>query len=81
MNFISPRGIGEDSLGKMIHKSTERMGNLFTCNNVYISNSCQEISITQAIYDSDILIHKNNVILPVDQLEQIIKKAHNEEPI
>jgi len=53
------------------------MGNLFTCTNVYVSNFKQEVSITQSIYDQDVLVHKNNVILSVNQLEEIIKKAHS----
>ena len=53
------------------------MGSLFTCTNVYVSNSRQEVSITQAIYDQDVLVHKNNIILSVNQLEEIIKKAHS----
>ena len=64
-------------MGKIIHKITERMGNLFTCTNVYVSNFRQEVSITQSIYDQDVLVHKNNVILSVNQLEEIIKKAHS----
>ena len=63
-------------MGKMIHKITECMGSLFTCTNVYVSNFKQEVSITQAIYDQDVLVHKNNIILSVNQLEEIIKKAH-----
>ena len=54
------------------------MGSMFICTNVYISNSRQEISVTQEIYDNDTLAHKNNVTLFVTELQEILNKAYKE---
>jgi len=66
------------SMGKLLHKSAESMGSMFICTNVYISNSRQEISVTQEIYDNDTLAHKNNVTLFVTELQEILNKAYKE---
>ena len=62
-------------MGRIIHKSTEIIGDIAICTNVYSSQSGDDISITQGIYDSDTLMHKNNVMLPVRHLEQILVKV------
>ena len=62
-------------MGKIIHKSTEIIGDIVICTNVYSSQSGDDISITQDIYDRDNLAHKNNVMLPVSDLEKILVKV------
>ena len=66
-------------MGKMVHKSMEALGSyLIVYNNVYISNSGQEVSITQSLYEEDKLISKNNIIIETKELKQILEKINDQ---
>ena len=60
---------------RIIHKTTEMMGDITISTNMYSSECGECISITQVIYDRDTLTHKNNVILSTIDIEQILTKA------
>ena len=62
-------------MGNIVHKTTETLGDIVVCTNIYISSSKKEVSITQDMYDGDHLVHKNNVILMVEDLRQILTKV------
>jgi hypothetical protein len=64
-------------MGRLVHKSMEALGDyLVVYNNVYLSNSGQEVSITQSLYEEDKLISKNNIIIETDDLKQILEKIN-----
>jgi hypothetical protein len=64
-------------MGKLVHKSMEALGDyLVVYNNVYLSNSGQEVSITQSLYEEDKLISKNNIIIETKDLKQILEKIN-----
>ena len=62
-------------VGRIIHKTTEILGDITISTNAYSSESGDCVSITQAIYDRDILAHKNNVMLSTNDIDQILNKA------
>ena len=66
-------------MGRMVHKSMEALGGyLIVYNNVYLSNSGQEVSITQSLYEEDKLISKNNIIIETKEIKQILEKINDQ---
>ena len=66
-------------MGRMVHKSMEALGGYLTVyNNVYLSDSGQEVSITQSLYEEDKLISKNNIIIETKEIKQILEKINDQ---
>ena len=62
-------------MGRIIHKTTEMLGDITISTNVYSSAAGDYVSITQNVYDRNSLAHKNNVMLPISDIALILAKA------
>lgn len=55
----------------------EAIGDYLTVyNNVYVSDSGLEVSMTQSLYEDDRLISKNNIIIEAEELKKILEKIN-----